>query len=295
MNKIIINEVAWMGTKNSANDEWIELKNISNKPVNLSGWQLSDKGEQIKIIFNENSIIPINGFYLLERTDDNSVPDITADFIYTGVLNDNEEELYLFNEKCELEDKIVAEPNWPAGDKSAKKSMQRDNDLSWYTYHGYNPSGVLGTPRKRNSFRPFFTGSGGGSNNSNGSSLPEESTEPYIPPKILITEIQIDGEESFYDFVEFYNPATSSMDISDFQLKKKSFTGKDYSVRVFPQGSIISGQDYFLWGNSNYVSSTQTLVNSTFNIPLAAVTKLPANDAVKVEDVMLGRSCPLTL
>jgi len=28
-NKIIINELAWMGTENSANDEWIELKNIS--------------------------------------------------------------------------------------------------------------------------------------------------------------------------------------------------------------------------------------------------------------------------
>ena len=56
-NKIIINEVAWMGTKESSNDEWLELKNISGKVINLSDWQLLDKDKQIKIIFFEIFLI----------------------------------------------------------------------------------------------------------------------------------------------------------------------------------------------------------------------------------------------
>ena len=53
--KSIINEIAWMGTTENANNEWIELKNISNSDINLNGWQLIDQSEKIKITF-ENTI-----------------------------------------------------------------------------------------------------------------------------------------------------------------------------------------------------------------------------------------------
>jgi len=69
--KIIINEVAWMGTSASANDEWIELKNISGGEIDLTGWQLIDLKEDIKIILGTedkrgiiNKKIKANGFYL---------------------------------------------------------------------------------------------------------------------------------------------------------------------------------------------------------------------------------------
>src|SRR5262249_7176780 len=48
--KIIVNEVAWMGSS-SANDEWIELKNISPADVELSGWLVADSAGGIKINF----------------------------------------------------------------------------------------------------------------------------------------------------------------------------------------------------------------------------------------------------
>ncbi|MEK7147100.1 MAG: hypothetical protein AAB772_02485, partial [Patescibacteria group bacterium] len=67
--KIIINEIAWMGTTDSANNEWFELKNISLEQVDLNGWQILDQAEQIKIVFNASAQIPAAGFYLLERTD----------------------------------------------------------------------------------------------------------------------------------------------------------------------------------------------------------------------------------
>ena len=35
-NQAIFNEIAWMGTKNSSNDEWIEIKNISGNSIDLA-------------------------------------------------------------------------------------------------------------------------------------------------------------------------------------------------------------------------------------------------------------------
>ena len=151
---IIFNEIAWMGTKMSSNDEWIELKNISSNPVDLTGWQIVDKDQQIKIAF-EAKIIPATGFMLLERTDDTSVPFITADLIYSGVLNDENEELYLFSPGCALEDEVIAVPAWPAGDKSGRKTMERSFDLNWHTYYGLEIDGISGTPKAQNSQAPL--------------------------------------------------------------------------------------------------------------------------------------------
>ncbi|MCK9401751.1 MAG: lamin tail domain-containing protein, partial [Bacteroidales bacterium] len=37
---VVINEVAWMGTAESANNEWLELKNQSEAEIDLAGWIL---------------------------------------------------------------------------------------------------------------------------------------------------------------------------------------------------------------------------------------------------------------
>jgi hypothetical protein len=47
--RVIINEVAWAGTKADPADEWIELRNLGSIPVDLSGWTLCwyPKGEVV--------------------------------------------------------------------------------------------------------------------------------------------------------------------------------------------------------------------------------------------------------
>jgi uncharacterized repeat protein (TIGR01451 family) len=47
--RVIINEIAWAGTKANPVDEWIELRNLGTIPVNLSGWTLCwyPKGEVV--------------------------------------------------------------------------------------------------------------------------------------------------------------------------------------------------------------------------------------------------------
>jgi len=56
-----------MGTKSSANDEWIELKNISNTSINVNGWSLYDKDKQINFIFKEDYFLLPGGLLLLVK------------------------------------------------------------------------------------------------------------------------------------------------------------------------------------------------------------------------------------
>lgn len=144
---VIINEIAWMGTVTSSNDEWIELKNLTGGEINLNGWQILDQGEQVHITFSSLDRISGSGFYLLERSSDASVPNITADKIYTGVLSNSSEGLRLFSNQCQLIDEVLANSNWPAGDSNAKKTMERD--AAGFGWHTSAVSG--GTPRTSNS------------------------------------------------------------------------------------------------------------------------------------------------
>ena len=145
----------------SANDEWFELKNISGSELDISGWQILDKNEDIKITFGQGIKVPVGGFMLLERTDDDSVPGIAADVIYTGALSNTDEGLRLFSsgggsasaENDVLVDEVMANSDWPAGISEARRTMERQANLSWNTYggNGENLGGaiIMGTPKKK--------------------------------------------------------------------------------------------------------------------------------------------------
>jgi hypothetical protein len=129
--QVIFSEVAWMGTFASYSDEWIELRNPGTSGVDLSGWQLQNKNQKLKISLGDNDRLLVGGFYLLERTDDGTVPEIKANMIYTGSLANSNEALYLFDKDCRLQDSVAASPDWPAGDNVAKLTMVRLADLGW--------------------------------------------------------------------------------------------------------------------------------------------------------------------
>lgn len=141
--KVKINEVAWMGTKTSTYHEWIELKNEGEEKVDLAGWTLA-AGDRTPEINLAGKIAP-RGFFLLERTDEETCPEVTADQIYKGNLKNEGELLLLKNEKGEVVDKVEAEEGWPAGDNLTKQTMERKEER-WQT--SLAPGG---TPKKENS------------------------------------------------------------------------------------------------------------------------------------------------
>jgi len=148
---VVINEIAWMGTENSSNDEWIELYNNSSSPINMSGWKIISNNKTPNITLKNK--IPSKGFFILERTDDTTLSGIEANLIYKGSLNNNGEYLKLINANGKIIDEIDCSKEWFFGDNETKKTMERINTLingnnlaNWQTS---KDSG--GTPNNKNS------------------------------------------------------------------------------------------------------------------------------------------------
>lgn len=128
--QIRINEIAWMGTTESANAEWIELFNESDSEVVLDGWKIVayDGSPKINLV---GSIGP-GEYYLLERTNDNTIANVLADTIYSGSLGNSGEHLQLINNTGEIVEDLDFSSSWPAGDNATKFTMQL-NDGVWIT------------------------------------------------------------------------------------------------------------------------------------------------------------------
>jgi len=126
---VYISEIAWMGSNNggtatqNANDEWVELYNDSSAAVTIEGWtfNLGDKAITLQ------GSIKASGYYLLERTDDGSVPGISADLIYSGSLSNGGMTLSLKDLSGGVIDTVVGGENWQniGGNNETKETPQR--------------------------------------------------------------------------------------------------------------------------------------------------------------------------
>ncbi|MFA6368579.1 MAG: lamin tail domain-containing protein, partial [Bacteroidales bacterium] len=226
---IIINEIAWMGDSESSSNEWIELRNISEEDVSLHNWQLLSLDNKIKIVFDENDLILKGGYYLLERTDDNSVLNVSANKIYSGALSNNDESLRLFDSSCSLIDEVIANPDWEKGNNEDKNTMQRNDDLTWGESQG--------SPGENNSI-PIV--------------------EETVNSLLVISEIQTSGQE----YVELFNQGSENIDLCpdedncyylsyyplslDEEGNQKYSWDNPYYHWKFPQDSVIPQGGYYL-------------------------------------------------
>jgi endonuclease YncB( thermonuclease family) len=286
---VIINETAWMGTTNSANDEWIELKNISSLPVDLSGYQLIGKGNDIEINLGKakNVILSSDNFFLLERTDDNSVPNVTADLIYSGTLSNSDEGLRLFDSGCNLIDEVIASPSWPAGDSSSKRTMERDT--SGYGWH--TSSAIGGTPKAQNS-SAYLGGAGGGNtqvlDSGTQSSAPQKPAPQFYP--LIINEIMYnpDGTDSGREWIEIYNSGSLAVDIADWKLSENE---TNHSLALKMGSSVIaSGQYAVVADNSekfliDYPNFSGSLFDSAFSLNNNGETIAIKNGDLKIDEL----------
>lgn len=150
-NDIIINELAWMGTTVSSSDEWIELRNTTDTVINLAGWTLKATDGTPSI--NLTGSVPAGGLFLLERTNDSSVPGIPANLIYTGGMKNSGEVLELRDPSGLLIDKVNG---WSAGSNSLKATMAR-TQTGWKTATvKYNVG--MGSPKSANTGSQSETG-----------------------------------------------------------------------------------------------------------------------------------------
>ncbi|WP_064094262.1 phospholipase D-like domain-containing protein [Rossellomorea aquimaris] len=217
---VVINEVAWMGTTASYNDEWIELYNGTSSSMSLDGWVLEAQDGTPSIPLS--GTVKANGFYLLERTSDDTIPSIPANLIYTGGLGNSSEVLYLKDASGTVIDEVN---NWYAGDNNTKATMERndstvDGTLSsnWST-STTTYEGGLGTPKGVNSKT---------SSTNSGESLTNVSEElgamnVYFN-KSASTQYASSGNDANYNvnlenrLLKRLNEATTSIDLATYEI-----------------------------------------------------------------------------
>ncbi len=232
---VVINEIAWMGTNTSYNDEWIELYNNTNFPVNLDGWKLKAVDGAPEITLSET--IQPNGFYILERTDDTTIPNITADQIYTGALGNNGEHLRLFDNQSNLIDEVNCANSWSAGDNATKQTMERVGPISSNWQTSKNPGG---TPKTENSILTQYEPEPKESQESK----PEEQTQTY-PTGIIFNEIlpSPEGPDSENEWIELFNKNDFNVDLSNWKIKDSIGT---VTIYTFPKNTTIKNKSYLV-------------------------------------------------
>jgi len=219
---VVMNEIAWMGTTVSYNDEWIELYNNTSSDISLDGWTLSSTDGSPSISLS--GTIPAKGYFLLERTDDNTVSQVQADLIYSGSLSNSGEVLELRDNQGNLIDTVDA---WYAGDNSSKATMERKDPLeggtisnNWQTATDTYNEG-LGTPKEKNSSTQF----GCSSTEEHLNNVSEElgAINVYFN-KCALPQYATSGNETNYNvnleerLIHRLNQATTSIDFATYEI-----------------------------------------------------------------------------
>ncbi|MBT3321860.1 MAG: lamin tail domain-containing protein [Anaerolineae bacterium] len=248
----VINEIAWAGTIASSSDEWIEIYNPNSSSIDLTGWRLvaEDGNPNISL----SGTIAGNSYFLLERAHDNVISDVSANQIYFGDIDDNNETLYLLDNSSQEVD--TANQNggaWSHGSSSPASSMERmsnngDTDENWVTNNGAIANGkdndnndINGSPGQENwgysvTHTPIPT--------STYTPTATPITPTTQPTTIFINEVAWMGTNisSSDEWIELYNPSSTDFDLEDWTI---TATDGSPSIITIPSGIIQAG-GYFL-------------------------------------------------
>jgi hypothetical protein len=244
---VLINEIAWMGTTNSANAEWMELYNDGTDSVAMDGWSLTatDGSPSIQL----SGTISAQGYFLLERTSDESVPGITASQIYSGSLGNSGEHLVLKDNLGATIDDVDSTGGWPAGDNTSKQTMQR-NGSAWITADG--------TPGIKNSITQKISAS---------STNIVSSTTSSTSSVTITTQKADDSNQE--DIVQIApDPKyTAKMSIPDFATAGTAITLSSI-VKQNSKRDMVTGKfRWYLGDGSSYFYTKNTAFDHVFYYP----------------------------
>jgi hypothetical protein len=300
---VIISEVAWGGTAASQADEWIELYNPGSQPINLSGWGLAaaDGNPDISL----EGTIGAGGFFLLERTDDSTISDITSSQIFYSPsgLSDSGEILRLYATDGSVIDTANQDGGgWPAGSAApGYYSMERvgpvpDGPGAWASNNGIVRNGLdangnsingtpgqlyalwpadsnptdTNTPTPTATVTPTQTGTATFIPTATGSptTTGTYTATPPAPAHLVISEFRTRGPNGADDeFVELYNPTGAAVNIGAWTIKKSSSCGTSVTTLVtIPANTILlAGQHYLAASTGSSVNGA----DQTFAASLA--------------------------
>jgi len=231
---VIINEIAWMGTKDSYRNEWIELYNNRDFDINLENWKIISKDKRLNISLK--GVIPKNGFFVLERNNDTTIPEIKADLIYNGALNNKGEHLILLDSEGRIIDEVNCSSGWFAGDNSTKQTMERKNPFK----KGSDPQNwqsskkPQGTPKSKNSYLEIIT-----------KEQKQNQSPLKYPSNIFINEILPSPEGPDYknEWIEIFNKNDFEVNLEGWKISDRIGRTTTY---ILPKNTTIKEKSFLL-------------------------------------------------
>lgn len=185
---VVINEIAWMGTKvdgieskNWWRYEWLELNNNTVNPISLDGWKIELYRTDLDWSQELTGNIPTNGYFLIVSSDKIFS---NYDLNYAnlgGKFNNQGNKVLLKNNLGEIIDSLdcSSSDGWFSGDKITMQTMEKISPLvsSNESSNWQNSQNPGGTPKAQNSI---------GAKTSSTS-----SPTPLVSPPLLSTPIQV--------------------------------------------------------------------------------------------------------
>ena len=254
---VVISEIAWMGTATSSSGEWIELYNNTASPIDLTGWTLNAADGTPSILLS--GTIPAGCYFLLERSNDDSVPGVDADQIYTGALSNDGEDLVLRDDDLNVIDQVNCSSGWFAGHSDGRVPMVRVDTWS----DGSLPCNWTHNPRC------------GTATNSDGVSrtctLTVTNVGQALDYAVYFNERAITATTTTTDHTPMENVllvsidgATTSIDVALYGLNRQSVVDALIAAHVSGVTVRVVGDDKAATGD--YSSSYQALINASITV-----------------------------
>lgn len=242
--KLLFTEVMFHPQDSSDRGEFVELKNVGNQPLDLSGLEFAavDSGILEAIYtFPNHTIVPPGSFFILVSNPakfHEFYPDVPVNANFIGELSNSGVPYLSIRSQALLE---VASAHY---ETTAPWQVVPDN-------HGYFPDDALGFSLVRVNHDPeanaadyrewrastYRTGS------------PGSDEPPPIIPKIYVNELLARSSHGAPDAVEFYNPNAFSVDISYWWLSDERNDPPRYSI---PIGTIVPANGYLVMDETQF-------------------------------------------
>lgn len=257
---VVINEVAWMGTKASPSDEWMEFYNTTDSPIDVGNWSIygADTGECLDFSDADGStttIIPASG-YLIYASHEDDVKDSDGSNIVDiwdatiGMDNTSPGQLILYDaQNCQgnvIDTANQATGDWFAGDPTDRKTMERKDptasgmdESNWAT----NDPSVA-----RNGLDADENPINGTPKSVNSATIPTPSPTPTeiptptpTPAPLLISEVCYDGTISGEgdEFVEILNPTANTVSLSGYKIGDEETQGGGEGMYQFSADASV--------------------------------------------------------
>jgi hypothetical protein len=222
---IIINEVMYEPI--NGEPEWIELVNVSNKPIDIKYWSISDilTTPTKTYITNSNLEIQPGEYFVLARDTSfynfHSPVNYKVKIVSFGSLGNTEDGIILYDFRNGIIDSFFYKSSWGGNNgyslERISLTLSTNDNSNWIT----SLSAYRSTPGKLNS---IFN-------------IPS-----YKKNDLTINEIMFDPDIDNSEFVEFLNLSSDSINVGGWQIEDESKNKSKLSVTSL----IVPSNKYFL-------------------------------------------------